>query len=120
VIKSEADLTVALDNLTEIRFVNFWAKYDPTFTRSSYTELGKSGWDNPASTPQRESAREPINRKKNEELRRLGNEPIVQQTVDWVFDKVQTKNPGVKRKAVKNAVLNHMKNHVLSLIYQDS
>jgi len=120
-INSDADLADLIVRLIDERFSKlFWPNYERHFDREEFTVLGSTGWNAKEETPAREVAREPINKKKNEEVRNLLNSPFATNTTNQVVKLIQRRITGVKRQLVRRAVKNHIRFRVVELIFEDS
>eukprot|EP01104_Vermistella_antarctica_P004324 TRINITY_DN14799_c0_g1_i1.p1 TRINITY_DN14799_c0_g1~~TRINITY_DN14799_c0_g1_i1.p1 ORF type:complete len:282 (+),score=35.92 TRINITY_DN14799_c0_g1_i1:87-848(+) len=94
-----------------------WKSYDSAFKPADYTQHGKTGWDSSKSDNARNTAREEINRLKNIEIRTVCARAEVDQTVNDVWQQVDTQIDGVKRRDIRGAVKSHIRLHIHKLVY---
>jgi len=95
----------------------FWTKYLSEFNRNKYTSSGKQGWDHPADSLKRRTAREPINRLKNLECIRLFRLDFVNKVTSIVHDKVSLKITGISRRLMKRGIRKHIRLMLTDFIF---
>jgi hypothetical protein len=113
-LKSDQDVAVVLMALIHDEMLAIWSAYDPQFNRESFTVLGQPGWE---SCPMNGPPREKINHKKNEEVSRLMERADIQVVITKIHEVLVGQVFGVRRREVKQALKNHIRAHLIQLIY---